>query len=422
MTDLALAIGIIMIVGFLGGVLLRKAKLPRVTGYIIFGVLLSPSVLGAMGFDFLSATTIDNLNIITQVALGIVAYLIGGSLRIESIRQLGKSIAWITPMQSLGTWLFVALILTFASPFILQITGATMMQFYFPLAFVIGAIASATAPALTLAIVHEYQARGPLTTTLLAVVALDDAVAVIAFAVAVGVAQPLMAGGGAFSAYHMVGVPFLEILKSIGIGTAFGFALVYLIRLVKSHNLLLVVILGMIVFCVGIANIQGVSLILANMVVGFIVANRVKRDEMFEVVEGVENVVFTVFFVLAGMHFDWTVMKVAGVLAVLIWAVRFGGKYYGTMLGAKISHASEAVKKYLGFTLVPQAGVAIGLALLAKSRFPEFPVFGDILVNAILASVIISEITAPPLVKYGIFKAGEQYQAVSPGSSAQSTT
>jgi NhaP-type Na+/H+ or K+/H+ antiporter len=294
-----------------------------------------------------------------------------------------------------------------------------MMQFYFPLAFVIGAIASATAPALTLAIVHEYKARGPLTTTLLAVVALDDAVAVIAFAIAVGVAQPLMAGGHGFSAYHMVGLPFLEILQSIGIGAAFGFSLVYLIRLVKSRALLLVVVLGMIVFCTGIANMQGVSLILANMVVGFIVVNRVKREEMFEVVEGIEDVVFTVFFVLAGMHFDWTVMKIAGVLAVLVWAVRFAGKYYGTMLGAKISHASEAVKKYLGFALVPQAGVAIGLALLAKSKFPEFPVFGDILVNAILASVIISEVTAPPLVKHGIFKAGEQYQAVRPGSEVE---
>ena len=411
-TGLALAIGVIMIVGFLGGALMKLTKLPRITGYIIFGILLSPSVLNLFGVDFLSKATIDNLDIITSIALGIIAYLIGGSLHLESIRRLGRSIAWITPFQSLGAWLIVTLVIVFSAPLILGIPNATFLQFYFPLAFVIGAIASATAPALTLAILHEYKARGPLTTTLLAVVALDDAIAVIAFAIAVGVAQPLMAGIGGVSPYQTLVVPFLRILASIGIGAAFGFALIYLAKLVKTHALLLVVVLGMIVLCVGITNTLGVSLILANMAIGFIVVNRAKRNEMFTVIEGIEDVVFTVFFVLAGMNFDLYVMKIAGVLAAVLFGVRFAGKYYGTILGAKISHASDTVKKYLGFTLVPQAGVAIGLALLAKSIFPDFPLFGSILVNTVLASVIISEITAPPLVKYGIFKAGEQYQAV----------
>jgi len=412
--DIALVIGVMIIAGFLGGVVMRKLRFPRVTGYIVVGILLSPSVLGSLGLDFLSKATVDSLDIITNVALGIIAYAIGSSLRIGSLRKLGRSIAWITPFQSLGTWLIVTLVLAFLAPLVLVIPGATFFQFYFPMALIIGAIASATAPALTLAILHELRARGPLTTILLAVVALDDAIAVIAFAIAVGVAQSLVSGVGGVSFYQMLTVPFLHILESVGIGAAFGFALINIAKLVKTRKLVLVVVLGVVVTCIGVTNLLGVSLIMANMVVGFVVANWGKKDEPFPVIENIEDVVFTVFFVLAGMHFDLGVMKTTGILAVSLFAVRFAGKYYGARLGAKIAHAPEAVKKYLGFALLPQAGVAIGLALLAKSAFPDFPVLGDVLLNAVLASVIISEIVSPPLVKYGITKAGEAAGSVKP--------
>ena len=413
-TDIALTIGVMLIAGFLGGVVMRKLKFPRVTGYIVVGVLLSPSLLGSMGLDFLSKATVDSLDIITNVALGIVAYAIGSSLRLESMRKLGRSIAWITPLQSLGAWLIVTLVLAFLSPLVLAIPGATFSQFYFPMALIIGAIASATAPALTLAIVHECRARGPLTTTLLAVVALDDAIAVIAFAIAVGVAQPLVSGVGGVSFYQMLTVPFLHILESVGIGAAFGFALINIAKLVKTRKLVLVVVLGVIATCIGVTNLLGVSLIMANMAVGFVVVNRGRKDEPFPVTESIEDVIFTVFFVLAGMHFDLGVMKTAGILAVSLFAVRFAGKYYGARIGAKIAHAPEAVKKYIGFTLLPQAGVAIGLALLAKRAFPDFPVLTDVLLNAVLASVIISEIASPPLVKYALFKSGEAAGSVKP--------
>jgi len=412
--DIALVIGVMIIAGFLGGVVMRKLRFPRVTGYIVVGILLSPSVLGSLGLDFLSKATVDSLDIITNVALGIIAYAIGSSLRIGSLRKLGRSIAWITPFQSLGTWLIVTLVLAFLAPLVLVIPGATFFQFYFPMALIIGAIASATAPALTLAILHELRARGPLTTILLAVVALDDAIAVIAFAIAVGVAQSLVSGVGGVSFYQMLTVPFLHILESVGIGAAFGFALINIAKLVKTRKLVLVVVLGVVVTCIGVTNLLGVSLIMANMVVGFVVANWGRKDEPFPVIENIEDVVFTMFFVLAGMHFDLGVMKTTGILAVSLFAVRFAGKYYGARIGAKIAHAPEAVKKYLGFALLPQAGVAIGLALLAQSAFPDFPVLGDVLLNAVLASVIISEIVSPPLVKYGITKAGEAAGSVKP--------
>ncbi len=397
--NLVLAIGIIIVIGFLGGLATEKIKFPRITGYIIIGVLLSPSLL-----NIISAATIENLDIMTNIALGIIAFLIGGSLRMESLRKLGRSIAWITTFQSLGAWLIVTLLLVFLSPLILSIPNATMSQTYFPMALIIGAIACATAPGAIMAIIHEYRAKGPLTTTLLAVVALDDAIAVIALAIALGISHPLVSGAGGISFYQMLGVPFLHIAEAIAIGILFGFALIYIAKLVKTPDLLLVIVFGMIMLCDGVTELLGISAILANMVAGFIVINKARKREMFLVVEKIEEVIYVMLFVLAGLHFDLSAMKTAGILALLIVLGRYSGKYLGTRAGATISHSSGEVKKYLGLALLPQAGVALGLVLLAKRAFPTF---GTIIVNAVLASVIINEIVTPPLTKYAIFKAGE---------------
>lgn len=399
--NLVLAIGIIIVIGFLGGLVTEKIKFPRITGYIIIGILLSPSLL-----NIISAETIENLDIMTNIALGIIAFLIGGSLRLETIRKLGRSIAWITAFQSLGAWLIVTLLLVFLSPLILDIPNATWSQTYFPIALIIGAIASATAPGATMAIIHEYKASGPLTTTLLAVVALDDAIAVIAFAIALGVLQPLVNGAAGISFYQMLGVPFLHIAEAIAIGILFGFTLIYIAKLVKTPDLLLVIVFGMIMLGGGVAELLGVSAILANMVAGFIVMNKAKKREMFLVVERIEEVVYVMLFVLAGLHFDLGAMKSAGILALLIVLGRYFGKYFGTRAGATISHAPGEVKKYLGLALLPQAGVALGLVLLAKRAFPTL---GVIIVNAVLASVIINEVVTPPLTKYAILKAGEAH-------------
>ena len=396
--NLVLAIGIMLVVGFFGGLAMEKLKFPRVTGYIIIGILLSPSLL-----NIISAATIKNLDIITDIALGVIAFLIGGSLHLEPLRKLEKNIAWITPFQSLGAWFLVTLLLVFLSPLILTIPNATFFQTYFPMALIIGAISCATAPAATIAVIQQYKAKGPLTTTLLAVVALDDAIAVIAFAIALGICQPLVNGGN-FSLYQMLGVPFLHIAEAIAIGILFGFALVYIDKLIRTRELLLLIVFGMIMLCVGVTNLLGSCTILASMVAGFVVVNKASKNEMFLAVEEIESVIFAMFFVLAGLHFDLGVMKVAGILAVLIVLARCLGKYFGTRAGATISHASDKVKKYLGLALLPKAGVTIGLVLLAERAFPTF---GAIMMNAVLASVIINELVAPPLTKYAIFKAGE---------------
>ena len=401
--NLILALGIIVVAGFLGSLAAEKLKLPSITGYIVIGVLLSPSLL-----NIIHAETVGNLDIITDIALGFIAYLIGGSLKMESLRGLGRSITWITFLQSLGAWLLVTLVLALLGHLI--IPNETFWQWYFPLAFIIGAISCATAPAATMAIISEYKAKGPLTTTLLAVVALDDAIAVIAFAIASGICQPLVGGVNSPSFYQMLGVPFLHIVESAAIGIVFGIALMYISRLARTRELLLVVVFGVIMLCVGLTSYLGISSILASMVVGFIIVNKVKREEMFLVVEEVEDVFFAMFFVLAGLHFDLSVLKVAGILALLIVLTRCMGKYFGARVGARISHAPDNVKKYLGFALLPKAGVTIGLVLISAL---EFPTFGTVMLNAVLASTIINELVAPPLTKYALFKAGEARAKVS---------
>jgi len=399
MIDVILAIGIMMIVGFFGGQLAHRFKFPMVTGYIVVGILLSPSVL-----NIIPQAAIDRMEIFVSIALGIIAYSIGSSLRFESIREMERSIAWITPFQSLGAWFLTTLVLALTAPFILDIPLATFWNTYFPIAFIIGAIASATAPAVVIALIHEYRAKGPLTTTLLSVVALDDAIAIIAFAIATGVSGSLLTVVSNLSWYETLAAPLMEIFGSIALGAVLSTLLINVARLAKSRSLLLVLVLGTIMLCVGISNLLGFSVVLANMVIGLVIANWGKREEFYLVIDDIEDVILALFFVLTGLHFDMGTLMSTGLLALLIVVCRFSGKYFGTRAGARIAGSPAVVKKYLGFALLPKAGVSIGLALLAQSAFPSF---GALIFNAMLASVIVNELVAPPLAKYAIFKAGE---------------
>jgi len=397
--NLILALGIILGAGFAGSLVSRKVGLPSITGYIIVGVLLGPSVWGVI-----SAETVANLEIITSITLGVVAYLIGGSLRLESLRGLGKSVAWITPLQSLGAAILVAAVVLLAVGAMRP--EASFWQFSFPLALIVGAISSATAPAATMAIVRELRAKGPLTTTLLAVVALDDGIAVVAFAVAVGVCTPLVAMDGGFSFYNMVAVPALEILGAVGLGLVMAAGPVYVGRFVRSREGRLALVFGTVMLCSGLAITLGLSLIMANMMLGFVVVNVLRRSDEPSVLGEMETILYTLFFVLAGLHFDLAVLSAAGLLALVIVVSRSAGKYGGTALGATIAAAPALVRRYLGLALLPKAGVTVGLALLAAVKFPSF---GELLLNAVLASTIVNELIAPPLTRFAIAKAGEAH-------------
>lgn len=395
--NLVLVIGIITTAGVLGGLALKRFRMSRVSGYILVGILLSPSILGIV-----SGEAVDDLTLVTEVALAVVAYLIGGSLKIESLRGLGKSITWVTALQSVGAWVLVTAVLTPLG--FLVLPGNQLWQTHFPMALIIGAIASATAPAATMAVVHECRARGPLTTTLLALVALDDAIAVIAFSISMGVSAALVGGLSHVSLHQVLISPLWHLTESTVVGVLSAGVLMGMSRLIRAREVLVAAVFGVVVLCAGAAIYLDASSIFACMVLGFLVANILHRDDVFAVTQEIEEPLYAMFFVLAGLHFDLAVMKAAGVLAGLIVVIRCMGKYAGARLGGKVSGAADSVKKYLGLTLLPQAGVAIGLAVVAA---PEFPSFGQVLLNGVMASVIINALVAPPLTRFALFKAGE---------------
>lgn len=391
MLDVTLALGIMILGGFLARALAHRFKFPMITGYLVVGILFSPSLL-----NVIPEATIARLEVFTSIALGIIAYAIGTRLRVEQIKKMERSIVWITPLQSLGAWFLTTPLIALVAPFIITAPGATFWGTYFPIALVIGAV--------VIAIVHEYRARGPLTTTLLSVVALDDGIAIISFAVAVRFAQSLAGVSGDFS-WLAILAPFLEIIESLALGAFLSLVLIYLARLVKTRALLLVIVLGTILLAVGISHLIAASAILVNMMVGFVVANRARRAELGLVIDDIEDVIFALFFVLAGLHFDLGAIGSAGLMALLIVLGRFSGKYLGSRLGGQLAHSPVAVRKYLGLALLPKAGVSLGLALLAQRAFPEF---GALIFNAVLVSVILNELIALPLARYAIFKAGEE--------------
>ena len=397
------ALGILFICGYFGGRLANRFRFPRVTGYIIAGILLSPSVSGIIPAPLVK----EKFFIVNDIALAVIAYSVGGSLKFSKLKRLGKSIFVINACEALGAFLVTFLLIAILSPYVVDLDKplVSFVDVYLPLALIIAAVSAATAPAAILAIVHEYKAKGPLTTTLLGVVALDDGAAIILYAFAITVVRTLTEAGG-ISLYRMAAEPIIIILGSILLGTIIGYLLIGLAPWVRKTKCLLVVILGATFLCYGIAGDLKLSPLLANMMLGFLIVNKAKHsDRLFQALENIEEPIFALFFTLAGAHFDLMVINVAGLMAFLIVLCRFSGKFIGTRLGAELSHAPAVVKKYLGYGLLPKAGVTLGLVFMAEPFMR--PELFEIMVNAVLGSVIINELIAPPLVKFGLRSAGE---------------
>lgn len=390
-------LGLVLLLGLSGGLISRRLGFPSITGYLVVGIVIGPAVTGAVPEDILSS-----LEPITGIALAVIAYLIGSSLHTSSLRAMGRSISWITLMQAFGALFAVTVVLTLVLA--LVVPGHTFIEFYLPLALLLGAASTTTAPAAVLAIIREYKSKGPLTSILLAVVALDDALAVILFSIAVAVSGVLVGTAAIVSPSSAVVSPVLHLLGAVGLGAFCAGLMLLLVRLVHSRELVLVLVLGAVVICYGVAETVGASGVIAGMTLGLIVGNRRGTGQLVGSVEEVQAVLFTMFFVLAGMHFDPGALAAAGPLAVVLVVTRGIGKYMGARLGAVIGKAPAGVGANLGLALLPQAGVAIGLILSAASSFPDL---ASVMVSATLASVIINEVITPPLAKKALVRAGE---------------
>jgi len=397
-------IGLLLLLSYAGGKIANHFKAPRVTGYLVIGMLMSPSVLGL----FHERLVKEELTLITDMALAIIAFAIGGSLELVRLKKIGRQIVWINLTEALGSFFVVTGILALFFP-LLHRSGPISTSYwnlYFPMVLVIGAICAATAPAAIMAIVHEYASKGPFTTILIGVVALDDAVAILFYAFASVIAHALV-NHEAITFQNFLFSPSLSILISLFVGGAVGLCLRVLIRFVTRREAMLGVIVGAIFLTGGLCNSLKASLLLSNMMLGFVVTNFVvHHEDLFKVVEGIEEPIFGMFFTLAGAHLDLGVMQTAGWLALLITFGRFSGKFLGSRLGAQLSHAPQVVKKYLGLALLPTAGVTVGLVLEAKEIFGPTQL-SEMMVNAVLGSVIINEILTPFFVRFSLIKAGE---------------
>ena len=420
-------IALLLLAALLSTRLMKLLKLPNVTGYIITGIIMGPFVFGLL-FNNFSYNNIqesviygfvDKIKWVSTIALGFIAFSIGTSFKISTLKAVGKKVVIITIFEAL-----------FAS--ILVIIALVVAHFIFPnqvsweLVLTLGAIASATAPAATLMIIKQYKAQGPMVDTLLPVVALDDAAALILFAILFQVATTIAAGTGTFDIYKMLIKPFIEIIISLAIGAALGFFISLLNKWFKSRNNRLIIAIFSIFLACGLyflfkmPQLGGFELssLLMCMMIGCIYTNMCKDSgKTLDVMDRFTSPIYLMFFVISGASLDLTIFFNKSGLLVLAVAgtyliFRVVGKWSGAFTGASIAKCEPKIKKYLGFALIPQAGVAIGLATTASTLFSASEnettkVAGALIIAIILTSTLVYELIGPMVSKFALKKAGE---------------
>lgn len=401
-----LLIGILLIVGHLAGKLSQLLRLPTVVGYLIVGVVFGPSF-----FDIMNVGTVDRLGFVSEFGLAIVAFLIGTELSKTLFKKMGKHLFVIMFAESL-----LAFLLVFGLVWIFGEFAYSNTVFAVSTALVFAAMAPASAPAGTVAVIHEYRAKGTMTSMLLALVGLDDGLAVMIYAFAIAGAKIILGGGGV-SFTNLVTGPVFEIMGGILIGSAIGVGLTAFLARTRTHSEILTLCLGAILLATGLANALHLSLILTNLAVGMALVNLSGHhaDRGYKSVKEITHPVYVIFFILAGAHLDLHILKKLSLLAPVYIVGRSLGLVGGAFLGSTITKAEKNIRKYLGMGILSQAGVAIGLALMVNRQLggPDSP-FGEAgrlislyTINTIAATTIFFEIIGPIMTKIALVKAGE---------------
>lgn len=402
------SLSICLLAGLLLSRFAKKFGLPAVTAYLIAGLLLGPSCMGAVGVEGLGFPTLEDVSafrVISQTALGFIAFAIGNEFRLEQLRHMGRAAILIGILQAVITTLLVDLALIgihLWRPEMISLASALTL----------GAIAAATAPAATLMVVRQYKADGPLTRLLLLVVAIDDAVGLVLFAVSFGVASALTSG--TISVVSVVVEPFLEILLSLILGALMGLLLNQLEKYFHSRSKRLSISVGCVALAVAVSSTEftvgdvhcGFSLLLVCMMMSTVFCNICDfSEELMGRVDGWTTPLFVLFFVLGGAELDLTILRSPAVLLLGVTYIlaRSAGKYLGAFGSAALCKCNRETRNYLGITLFPQAGVALGMALTAQS----LPGDGPMVRNIVLFSVLIYELVGPTLTKWALMAAGE---------------
>lgn len=385
--DVMSKIAIVLVVGWLGGKAAKRLKLPNVSGYLVFGLLIGPSFTKC-----LNSSDLESFLVISEFALAAVAFSIGSEFVMKDMMKLGKSIFVITLAEVLGAIILVFLVCyyIFDQNFVFSIITASM--------------SAATAPAATLVVMRQYRSDGPVTRTVLPVVALDDVFGIMAFGIALSIAR-MYAGGGELSLMQMISEPIIEILGSSFLGFVLGLILVFIAKKANDSDEHLIVTLAMIFVASGLANTFGYSPLLTNIVMGTVLVNVMHNsNRIFFSLNHFTPPLFLLFFTLAGASLDIAILKEVGWLGVGYIISRALGKFIGAWIGAKAADAPPTVQKYMGLALLPQGGISIGLSVLVRQYLPEYSVA---ITTIIMFSVLIYEVSGPIFALKAIQMAGE---------------
>ena len=365
----------------------RLVKLPNVTAYLLAGVIVGPCVL-----KLIPSETLTSYSVITEAALGFIAFSIGDQFKLDSLKAIGKPALIITALESLGA--------------VACTMSITLLLGFDPVICVmLGALSASTAPAATLLIVRQYKAKGPLTDMLLPVVAADDATGLIAYSICVNIAINLI-NHNAFSFTDTILLPLLEIVAALLVGAFMGFLLALSHRFFKSHTNRMSLAIAGIFLGVGIADYFGLSNLLLCMAMGAVYVNL--RDDAERILGCIDDwtyPLFMLFFVISGAELNLGTLPKVGLIGIVYIFARFGGKFLGSWIGGTITHQPPVVKDNIGWALMPQAGVAIGMATMALAQLPAE--YGQPIQTVILSATLVYEIVGPIASKNALKRAGE---------------
>ncbi len=382
------SLGIILFGAWFAGKIIKYAGLPLVTAYIIFGILMGPDILNLVHGSFITASPL-----ISSVGLGFIAFNIGQGFVWENIKRLGKMVIWISCLEAFMAWIFV----TLGVRFLAGMSWATSIC--------LGALASATAPAATMMVIREYKASGLFTNTLLGVVALDDAWCLVIISIAIAVSKAVSFHGagntvilnalfhsiGSITGACLVGALLTAMLKKISI-------------FVVTRDNLLIFMLSFLFIGIGTSEMFHLPLLLTCMIMGGVLANITRETKFFDVLHEVDAPVYLLFFVLAGANLKIAQIGTIGIVGIVYFFVRVAGKFSGSYLGSVISDAPVRIRKYIWLGLVPQAGVALGAALMVRDRFP---LVGETIFTTVVVTTVLYELVGPLCTKLSLRKAGE---------------
>ncbi len=391
-------LGLALFGGTIGGRLFQKIKVPQVVGYIIIGI-----ILGRAGFNVINAEIVETMRPFTYLALGLIGFMIGGELKKEVFQKYGKQFFVILFSEGLGAFFFVFLFVGILGQLVFG-HGVTCWV----LGLLLGAIAAATAPAATTDVIWEYRSRGPLTSTVLGIVALDDVLALLLFAVVSSIAGKFLGQNSGEGLFVSIIHPLYEIVGAVVLGIGSGLAISKILKKQVENDKILAVSLGTILLMLGVALAVKVDMLLASMALGAILVNRTPQisKKVFKLVGNFTPPIYVLFFVFVGANLNIKELTPAVIgITALYFIGRTAGKMLGAKFGAKLSKAPQTVKKYLPLCLFSQAGVAVGLSIVAYNIFPGE--IGETIVIVITASTFLVQLIGPMFTKSALVKAGE---------------